>query len=60
MSERIVKATLGGAPSARARASARRCAASGSAGSAGPSILKDSPAVRGMIARVAHLVETEG
>jgi large subunit ribosomal protein L30 len=60
MSDRIVKATLrrsaiGTSP--RQRATLRGLAVSRVGRSV---ILKDSPAVRGMLAKVAHLVETEG
>lgn len=60
MSERIVKATLrrsaiGTSP--RQRATLRGLGLTRVGKSV---ILKDSPAVRGMLAKVAHLVETEG
>ena len=60
MSERIVKATLrrsaiGTSP--RQRATLRGLGLTRLGRSV---ILKDSPAVRGMLAKVAHLVETEG
>jgi len=60
MSDRIVKATLrrsaiGTSP--RQRATLRGLGLSRVGRSV---ILKDSPAVRGMLAKVAHLVETEG
>jgi large subunit ribosomal protein L30 len=60
MTERIVKATLrrshiGTTP--RQRATLRGLGLTRLGKSV---ILKDSPAVRGMLAKVAHLVETEG
>ncbi len=60
MTERIVKATLrrsaiGTNP--RQRATLRGLGLTRMGKSV---ILKDSPAVRGMLARVSHLVETEG
>jgi large subunit ribosomal protein L30 len=60
MSERIVKATLrrsaiGTSP--RQRATLRGLGLTRLGKSV---ILKDSPAVRGMLAKVSHLVETEG
>jgi large subunit ribosomal protein L30 len=60
MSERMVKATLhrseiGTSP--RQRATLRGLGLTRRGKSV---ILKDSPAVRGMLAKVAHLVETEG
>jgi large subunit ribosomal protein L30 len=60
MSERIVKATLrrsaiGSTP--RQRATLRGLGLTRVGRSV---ILKDSPAVRGMLAKVAHMVETEG
>jgi len=60
MSERIVKATLrrsaiGSSP--RQRATLRGLGLTRVGRSV---ILKDSPAVRGMLAKVAHMVETEG
>jgi large subunit ribosomal protein L30 len=60
MSDRIVKATLrrsaiGTSP--RQRATLRGLGLTRVGRSV---ILKDSPAVRGMLAKVAHLVETEG
>jgi large subunit ribosomal protein L30 len=60
MSDRIVKATLrrsaiGTSP--RQRATLRGLGLTRLGRSV---ILKDSPAVRGMLAKVAHLVETEG
>ncbi len=60
MSERIVKATLkrsGIATSPRQRETLRGLGLTRVGRSV---ILKDSPAVRGMLAKVAHLVETEG
>ena len=60
MSERIVKATLRRSPigtSPRQRATLRGLGLTRVGRSV---ILKDSPPVRGMLARVAHLVETEG
>ena len=60
MSDRIVKATLrrsaiGTSP--RQRATLRGLGLTRLGRSV---ILKDSPVVRGMLAKVAHLVETEG
>lgn len=60
MSDRIVKATLrrsaiGTSP--RQRATLRGLGLTRIGRSV---ILKDSPSVRGMLAKVAHLVETEG
>jgi large subunit ribosomal protein L30 len=60
MSDRIVKATLrrsaiGTSP--RQRATLRGLGLTRVGRSV---ILKDSPAVRGMLAKVSHLVETEG
>jgi large subunit ribosomal protein L30 len=60
MSDRIVKATLrrsaiGTSP--RQRATLRGLGLTRLGRSV---ILKDSPAVRGMLAKVSHLVETEG
>ena len=60
MSERMVKATLrrsqiGTSP--RQRATLRGLGLTRIGRSV---ILKDSPAIRGMLAKVAHLVETEG
>jgi len=60
MSDKIVKATLrrsaiGTSP--RQRATLRGLGLTRLGRSV---ILKDSPAVRGMLAKVAHLVETEG
>jgi large subunit ribosomal protein L30 len=60
MSERIVKATLRRSPigtSPRQRETLRGLGLTRLGRSV---ILKDSPAVRGMLAKVAHLVETEG
>jgi large subunit ribosomal protein L30 len=60
MSERIVKATLrrsGIGTSPRQRATLRGLGLTRVGKSV---ILKDSPAVRGMLAKVGHLVETEG
>jgi large subunit ribosomal protein L30 len=60
MSDRIVKATLrrsGIGTSPRQRATLRGLGLTRVGRSV---ILKDSPAVRGMLAKVAHLVETEG
>jgi large subunit ribosomal protein L30 len=60
MSERIVKATLrrsGIGTSPRQRATLRGLGLTRVGKSV---ILKDSPAVRGMLAKVSHLVETEG
>jgi ribosomal protein L30 len=60
MSERIVKATLkrsGIGASPRQRETLRGLGLTRVGRSV---ILKDSPAVRGMLAKVAHLVETEG
>ncbi len=59
MSERIVKATLrrsGIGTSPRQRATLRGLGLTRVGKSV---ILKDSPAVRGMLAKVSHLVETE-
>ena len=60
MSERIVKATLrrsGIGTSPRQRQTLRGLGLTRLGRSV---ILKDSPAVRGMLAKVAHLIETEG
>jgi large subunit ribosomal protein L30 len=60
MSERIVKATLRRSPigtSPRQRQTLRGLGLTRVGRSV---ILKDSPAVRGMLAKVSHLVETEG
>jgi len=60
MTERMVKATLRRsqiATSPRQRATLRGLGLTRLGKSV---ILKDSPAVRGMLAKVAHLVETEG
>ena len=60
MSERMVKATLRRSPigtSPRQRATLQGLGLTRLGKSV---ILKDSPAVRGMLAKVAHLVETEG
>ena len=60
MSERMVKATLcrseiGTSPRQRATLHGLGLTRRGKS-----VILKDSPAMRGMLAKVAHLVETEG
>ncbi len=60
MSERIVKVTLRRSPigtSPRQRLTLRGLGLTRVGKSV---ILKDSPAVRGMLGKVAHLVETEG
>ncbi len=60
MSERIVKVTLRRSPigtSPRQRLTLRGLGLTRVGKSV---ILKDSPAVRGMLRKVAHLVETEG
>ncbi len=60
MSERIVKVTLRRSPigtSPRQRLTLRGLGLTRVCKSV---ILKDSPAVRGMLRKVAHLVETEG
>jgi large subunit ribosomal protein L30 len=60
MSERMVKVTLRRSPIGTSPRQRRTLHGLGLTRVGKSVILKDSPAVRGMLGKVAHLVETEG
>ena len=60
MSEKMLKVTLRKSPISTTPRQRLTLRGLGLRGIGRSVILKDSPAIRGMVAKVAHLVETEG